>query len=299
MVLYSAVIYPSDFFDVYIEDYFRSVFGQTNQNFELLLILDGIDKFKIEKIVKKFNFINKKIHVVKFLNDFSPIELRQKQIEIAHEIGADILILSDFDESVALNRVEEILKNIKDYAFAFNDFYIVDHTLNRLDAESFFYKRKINREIVDYKEISSFNFIGLGSMALNLRKFNYSILKITPDIKALDWYMATIVLLNRNKGIALHDTYANYRQHKDSFVGFDFKLNDKKLKQGIEVKLSHYKILKEYSKFFCYLYNEIVELNEYLLKFGTDKYIELVNSSFDTDKFCWWENIKTKKELGI
>ncbi|MCT7495767.1 hypothetical protein N5S93_09070 [Aliarcobacter cryaerophilus] len=297
--LYSTVIYPCDNFDRFIKDYLASVFNQTGQDFDLLLILDNVESGKVEKYLNEYNKIDKKLFIRNFKKDYTPIELRKKQIEIAYELKFDTLILSDFDENVALNRVEEIVKNINGYAFAFNDFYVVDQDLKKISETSFFQTRKIPKEVTSYKDILEFNFIGLGSIALNLKEFNYSNLEFPKEIKALDWYIATKVLLNGGKGISLHNTYANYRQHESSFVGFDFRLNKKKLEQGITVKLAHYNSLRDYNRIFKDLYNEMTELKKYFQKYGIDEYIELVNTKFDTSKFCWWENIKTKKELGI
>lgn len=297
--LYSTVIYPCDNFDRFIKDYLASVFNQTGQDFDLLLILDNVEIGKVEKYLNEYNKIDKKLFIRNFKKDYTPIELRKKQIEIAYELKFDTLILSDFDENVALNRVEEIVKNINGYAFAFNDFYVVDQDLKKISETSFFQTRKIPKEVTSYKDILEFNFIGLGSIALNLKEFNYSNLEFPKEIKALDWYIATKVLLNGGKGISLYNTYANYRQHESSFVGFDFRLNKKKLEQGITVKLAHYNSLRDYNRIFKDLYNEMTELKKYFQKYGIDEYIELVNTKFDTSKFCWWENIKTKKELGI
>lgn len=297
--LYSTVIYRCDDFDRFIKDYLESVFNQTNQNFDLLLVLDNVESGKVEKYLNEYNDINKKIFIRNFKKDYTPIELRKKQIELAYELKFDTLILSDFDENVALNRVEEIVKNINGYAFAFNDFYVVDQDLKKISETSFFQTRKIPKEVTSYKNILKFNFIGLGSIALNLKEFNYINLTFPKEIKALDWYVATKVLLSGSKGIALYNTYANYRQHESSFVGFDFKLNKEKLEQGIAIKLAHYSSLMSYNDIFTNLYNEIIELKKYLRDNGINEYIKLVNTKFDTSKFCWWENIKTKKELGI
>lgn len=225
--LYSTVIYPCDNFDRFIKDYLASVFNQTGQDFDLLLVLDNVESGKVEKYLNEYNKIDKKLFIRNFKKDYTPIELRKKQIEIAYELKFDTLILSDFDENVALNRVEEIVKNINGYAFAFNDFYVVDQDLKKISETSFFQTRKIPKEVTSYKDILEFNFIGLGSIALNLKEFNYSNLEFPKEIKALDWYIATKVLLNGGKGISLHNTYANYRQHESSFVGFDFRLNKK------------------------------------------------------------------------
>lgn len=298
-VIYSTVMYSCDDFDIFVMDYLKSVFIQTNQNFELLLILDNISIEKVKEYVDKFNKVNKKIYIKNFTKNFTPIELRKKQIDMAYELDSDILILSDFDENVTANRVEEVVKNIDGYAFAFNDFYIVDKNLIKLNDKSFFETREIPNKITSHKEILSFNFIGLGSMALNLMEFDYKSLEFPKDIKALDWYIASRVLLTDCKGIKLDNTYANYRQHESSFVGFDFKLNNERLEQGLNVKLIHYNNLKKFNDKFYDLYNEIAELKTFIQNLGQDEYINLINEKYEISKFCWWENIKTKKELGI
>ncbi|MFW3412507.1 hypothetical protein ACN9J3_07200 [Aliarcobacter butzleri] len=297
--LYSTVIYPCDNFDIFIKDYLVSVFNQTRRDFDLLLLLDNVEIEKVEKYLDEYNKVNKKIIIRNFKEDYTPIELRKKQIDLAYEMKFDTLILSDFDENVALNRVEEVIKNIDEYAFAFNDFYIVDQNLKKLSKKSFFKSRKVPKEVTSYKDILKFNFIGLGSIALNLKEFNYIDMEFPKNIKALDWYIATRVLLSGSKGISLHNTYANYRQHESSFIGFDFKLNKEKLDQGLAIKLVHYNSLIDYNSIFKDLYDEMIELKEYFQDNGIDEYIELVNTKFDTSEFCWWENIKTKKELGI
>lgn len=163
--------------------------------------------------------------------------------------------------------------------------------------KKFFQTRDIPVEVKNWKDIKSSNYIGFGSLAINLNSFNYKDLVFPYDIKALDWYIATYVLLHNGNGIKLDKTYANYRQHESSFVGFNFELDTVKLEQGIDIKLSHYKHFKEYNSDFKDLYNEIKELKKHIEKIGSEKYIEIVNNKFDTSKLCWWENIKTKKEL--
>ncbi|WP_158335644.1 hypothetical protein, partial [Campylobacter concisus] len=141
-ILYSAVIYQSDNFDIFMKDYLVSVFNQTDQNFDLLLVLDELIVEVIKEYIVRYNKNKKNIFIHNF-KDYTPIELRKKQIDLAYSFGYDVLILSDFDENVAYNRVEEVSKYISEYAFAFNDFYIVDQNLNRLAEKSFFTTRKI------------------------------------------------------------------------------------------------------------------------------------------------------------
>jgi len=296
-ILYSTVIYECDDFDIFINDYLKSVFNQTEQNFELLVIIDNANKKKVEYYINKYNTINKIIYIKEFNKFFSPIQLRKELINFAYSIDATVLIFSDFDENVASNRVEEIRSKINNFDFTFNDFYIVDYNLKKLDENTFFHGRNIPNIIIDWHDIKLYNYIGLGSMAINLLSYDYKSMEFPSSIRALDWFIATKVLLDGGTGIKLDNTYANYRQHKDSFVGFDFRLNKKKLKQGLEIKKNHYDYFKKYNFEYKTLYKDIVELNDYIDKIGEDKYINIVNAKFDTTSFCWWENIKIEKEL--
>jgi hypothetical protein len=296
-IIYATVIYSTKYFEIFINDYLLSVFTQTTKDFELLIILDEVELAVVEKRINKLNKKKIKVHIRKYLDKLNPIELRKNLINISYELNADVLIFSDFDENVASNRVEEVIKNIDNYAFAFNDFYVVDKNLTKINIHSFFETRNVPKEVKEWKDIKSFNYIGFGSLSINLKLFNYKDLTFPKEIKALDWFIATCVLLNKGKGIKLFNTYSNYRQHDSSFVGFDFKLDKAKLKQGLNTKLTHYKYFKKYSIDFKIFYNEMVDLQEYINYIGEEHYIEIVNKRFDTSTFCWWENIKTKKEL--
>lgn len=297
-VIYATVVYPCKSFDSFINDYLVSVFGQTEQNFELLLILDDVDVQKVKDYIQIFNSIEKPVHLIRDSKKRSPNELRKKLVDISYELNGDILIFSDFDENVALNRVEVVLQHINGYDFAFNDFYLVDQFLDRLDNKSFFSQRDIPSEVFDWRQIKSFNFIGFGSLSINLSSYDYKNMIFPNQIKALDWFLCTHVLYHGGKGVKLMDTYANYRQHDDSYVGFNFNLDERKLMLGLDVKIAHYGYFKSLNSAFLNLYNEIFSLKSYLDKNGKEDYINVVNMKFKTDCMCWWENIKLLEELG-
>lgn len=296
-LVYATVIYECKEFDVFIKDYLTSVFCQTDQSFELLLILDDVSESVVRKRLKEYKGENKAVHVYKNVKHETPIQLRKRLIDKAYSLGADVLVFSDFDETVANNRVEEVRKYIGNYEFVFNDFYIVDDKLNKIQEESFFNSRKIPDEIDNWQDIKYFNFIGFGSLAINLKLYDYNEMIIPDNVFALDWYVATRVLLDGGKGYKLSTTYANYRQHNDSYVGFNFLLTENKLNQGLEVKRNHYLALSKIDSGFLEPYMAIIDLREYIALIGSDMYINAVNSKFDTEKFCWWENIKLKNEL--
>ncbi len=295
-VIYATVMYDCHDFSIFMNDYLESVFIQTEQNFELLILNDNANQTLIERDVKKFNLNDKNVHILATAGSLSPIQLRKKLISVCYELNADILIFSDFDETVADNRVEEVVRNIGRSDFIFNDFYVVDRKLKRIENSSFFDKRTIPNVIQSWHAIGEFNFVGLGSLAINLSTYSYDKIDFPEHIVALDWYIATRVLLDQGTGVKLASTYANYRQHDNSLIGFDFYLDKEKLSQGIKVKKNHYYAFNEHVDFQM-LYFEILALESYIAKTGIDNYISAVNSKFDTSKFCWWENIKLVKEI--
>ena len=296
-IIYTTVIYPCKNFNSQIRDYLNSVNSQTNKSFKLLLILDRISKKDISNYLKLYLCSNIKIKIFESFDNLNPIELRKKQINLSYKYKADILIFSDFDDVVQNNRVEKILKYINNYDFVFNDFHISDQSLNKIYEQSFFARRKIPKIISDFKKILHFNYIGYGSLAINLNSFDYNKLFIPKNILALDWYIVSKVLFYGGKGAAVYETCNYYRQHKNSLVGFNFKLNLRKLKFALKVKTLHYFHLKRLHHVFNDSYNIMIKLTKYIKKYGKKKYINIINSNFDTSNFCWWENIKSVSEL--
>jgi hypothetical protein len=295
--IYSTVIYDCKNFDIFIKDYLLSVFEQTSQQFELMLLIDDADEELVKSKVDEFNHGNIVVHVLKSDRSRKPVELRQELINQSCRLGAELLIFSDFDEEVARNRVEEVVKYLPNYEFVFNDFYIVNKNLERLSQASFFYNRNIPEEICDWHDIKSCNYIGYGSMAINLKKYKYENLVFPLNIQALDWFIATKVLMDGGAGFRINTTHANYRQHENSFVGFDFNLNEEKLVQGLAIKKSHYDYFRACNSDMQELYEGVLELEGYINEIGQEVYINKINENYDTDEFCWWENIKLKKEL--
>lgn len=296
-LIYATVVYSCEDFKIFLSDYLKSVFNQTNHNFELLILSDDVDLITIKNFVSQFKN-EKKIHYEKNNKNLSPVLLRQELIDISYELGADTLIFSDFDESVAENRVEEIALNINNYDFVFNDFFIVDKNINKLYEQSFFQMRNLPDLLVNYKDIISYNYVGLGSMALNLSKYNFRKIKIPSYIKAFDWFIATKVLIDGGSGKKIKNTFANYRQHDKSFIGFGKEINAHSLNLGLKVKEGHYNFFKDYCNEYKILYKEILFLKKFIQEIGEKNYINQINSNLNLKSACWWENIKIKGEIN-
>lgn len=299
-ILWATVIYPTPMFDIFLEDHLESIGNQTYKNFDLLLFLDEIPQ---EYIQKKLNILQEKtnIHIICLNQEESilnPTQIRQKIIFYAHQNQYDLLIFSDFDETMDSNRAEETINQIGHFDFSFSSFYITDSKLNKLDSIDFQKKCKTPKDIYDISPIIDKNFIGLGNLAIKVKNSLFASLYYT-DLTAccaFDWFLATFMLLHGLKGTRIEHTFVNYRQYQNSYTGIFKPLDVQKLHLGVKVKKTHYQLLKKNNAVFESKFQEILALEEYLLQ-NQDKYIKIINTYFDPTLLCWWENIKTLEEI--
>lgn len=302
-IVYGVVVYECDLFDIFSRDFFRSIADQDNTEFDLLIISDDVPRNKLDKAVSDSN-LNCRV-IFKYANgQHSPLELREFLIQKATTLEYDVLVVGDFDETTTNNRVSSIKRNIKTSSLAFNDFYLVDRNNRLISDKSCFSEKAIPDTVDNVEAILSKNFIGLGSTAINLKRPEIKDLVFPPNILAVDWFLATWILLRGGKEVALRDTFAYYRQHESNLVGFDFSLDGSKLDKGTAVKKAHYKFFSNFpsshKSVFKDLYKSIVEVERYNQN-PTQRleYINRVNHRFDTSSFVWWENIKTLEELEL
>lgn len=299
-ILWATVFYPTPLFNVFLKEHLETIANQTCLKFDLLIFLDNISK---EVIQEEITIFQKKTKInVFFLEQeetiLNPSQIRKEVILHAHQRQYDLLIFSDFDETMDCNRVEETLKQIDLFDFSFSSFYITDSRLKKLDMIDFQKKCKTPQNVYDISPIIDKNFIGLGNMAIKVKNPIFSLLfKINVvECCAFDWFLATFMLLHGLKGKCIQNTYVNYRQYQNSYTGIFKPLNIQKLHLGTKVKEMHYGFFRNQHYIFEKKFNEIQELKKYLLR-NQDKYIKIINDNFDPTFLCWWENIKTLEEI--
>ena len=300
-IIYGTVIYETRFLNRYLEEFLQSVKNQTYQDFLLLLINDDVSPSRLVDLIDALH-INLELDIVNTNGALSPARLRERLVQEAYKRDGDLLLFADFDDTVTENRVQEVVRQIGDFSFSYQDFYIVDSGNTIISDRSFYKTRDIPETLDTVMPLMNSNFLGLGGLTLNLRKLDFANIHIPDDILAVDWFLPTRILLDGGKGREIKGAYSFYRQHSDSFIGIKFKLTDGNFFQGVKVKKAHYNYFatrknreqKKYRK----LFEDICNLEEHL----TDKskryaYIDCINTQFTTERFTWWENIKTLKEM--
>lgn len=296
-IFIATSIYPSKDFDRFVNDFFQTLCNQTYKNFTCIFFLDCIDYKKIQdKIsVLKSNGIESIIFEQKRAT-LSPQSIRHLLIQEAQKYDCDLLILFDFDETSDTQRIKNTIQQIGEFDFAYNSFYITDSNLKKMINMDFFSLLAIPSKTTTVQQIVDFNYIGLGSLAIRPKRLSLELGNI-PDVLAYDWFLVTLILLQRKSGTKINNTFVNYRQHTDSYVGFGRPLNQQSLKLGVQVKKKHYSFFKQLlPEIFSQKDEEICELEEFLKK-NQWKYIKIINEKFNPYKLCWWENIKTLEEI--
>lgn len=262
----------------------------------MFLFLDCIDKAHIKSYLtqlkgKKLFFDSQKSF------NLTPAQIRHHILQYAYRQKYDLLIFMDFDEITDINLIESHIKQIDKYDFGFHDFFITDFNLKLIQKDSFFVKKNIPNKIKSPQNILQKNFIGLGGTSIkpsSVFKNNFSLPQY--PIYAYDWFLFTYMLLHQCRGIQIKDTFAYYRQHKESFTCITQQLTPQLLNLGLKVKKTHYLHFSIFSNIFKAQYHEILKLEQYLQQ-NQEKYIKIINQNFSPATLCWWENIKTLKEI--
>lgn len=267
-------IYPGC--EKYIYDFIDSLLHQTEKDFDVLMVNDGIQISDIPYIPFKHQIIDCSLSISKN---------REFGILRAIELGYKHLILSDIDDYFYPSRIEKLLLGLKTYDAVVSDLTIVSSDKRILDENYFQLTHSIPSKL--YKEfLDEQNICGFSNTAINIKsipKFSF------PDnLKIVDWYFFSILL---NQGLSIgfiNQSLTYYRQHGDNLIGIDdFSID--LFKKMLPMKILHYEFMSEYDDRFSYLYNRYSKMIT-----SQDSEIEraIKKNKIINNKPLWWENLK-------
>ena len=274
----------------FAEDYFRSINSQSYLNFDLLVINDGL----------KYSGFNYKGNVIVIDSDsgMTPAQIRYMGLRYASEHSYERIVFSDADDFYSTNRMQLILNQLKDSDFVFNRIIPVDEAGGQLlpDALSLI---PIPLEISSYNTILDYNLIGLGNSGVSIEAIRN--LNIPSSIRAVDWWLFTILLLQGNEGRYINDCITYYRQTTNNLVGFNRELTEKRLMIGVMIKSEHYHQVAQYCKsngeneawnIYNYKRMEMAELTKAIENDSfRSKYIQIINQNMHLIYQGWWSEI--------
>jgi hypothetical protein len=273
----------------FMEEYIKCIQDQSCKDFDLVVISDRFP-MSIEPFMKRAG-VNAKVF------EFSQSHLgnRLYGLKACRDLGYDIVVCSDSDETMFVDRIEKIVTFFSEHP---EKKIVYNNSVARRGNKYFdlFYKERIT--LLDVLE---FNVLGYG--ALNLRKdmIPFVLEHRNEHVLVFDWWLALVYLLRYGEVDFLKGVKNNYRAHPGNFVGPVLDIHRERVKLGIRVKKHHYSELARYCRengfedkvsIFTNQLAKVVEVEKFIVDTSLDYYIELVKNHFENrEKMYWWQDV--------
>jgi glycosyltransferase involved in cell wall biosynthesis len=283
-----SVVYPGA--EPYFPEFLSTLSKQTDRNFTLFLINDGL--LNIEKFLKGTDLDTK----IKDVNA-PPAALRKMGIQWIQEAGADAIIFADSDDYFAENRVEISKDILNKYDLVFNELILAGK--GDTDSTPILQTHFADGEIVSCEHIRTANCMGLTNTALRVKNIPLYIDRIPKNIVAFDWALFALSMHAGARGIFTKKTATYYRQHDNNLVSLH-SFTETKILHGVQVKRDHYQMISKFYKEYEPLADIFVELLARLQsdKILRQKYCQAVRKNAPAIPL-WWESIKSLEELEL
>jgi len=284
------VVYYDDA-KIFLDNFFTSISQQDTNDFDLLIISDNSSPIN-------YPSLNLNISEIKINHQLTPSAIRREGILHVRKNNYRNLIFSDIDDYFSSNRISSTIRELRNKDFVFNEINLISQN-GELIQKNFFKNFFSNKEIQSYKQIIDYNNFGLTNTGIKLKSLKN--FYIPSNIVATDWWIFTLLLLNKAIGKFINGAHTFYRQHDYNLVGLKKPLNSFRLDIGLLAKENHYshickycennKLIKAFKEYKTKK-EEIRKLKLALEDRGfRDRYIEVVNSNIERIYRGWWSEI--------
>lgn len=247
-----TVAYPQS--DEYIDAYFKSLESQSDLDFDILIVNDGLENLKLWR--DRFT----KLKILELPGRDNIAKNRELLINSAFEMGYINAVFADFDDYFSSDRVYNSKKQLENHSIVVNDLALVGQDGNVFNA-GYFKGHLSDQEQITSDHILEFNFLGMSNSSIKL--IDITPIDIPDNLKAVDWYIFS-KLLQKNKGVYLEQSKTYYRQHTTNISNI-LSANLTQLLSELEVKRLHYSLLLDCSKKYMdllSLVNEFMSLED-------------------------------------
>lgn len=248
-IAFLTVLYPIN--DSIVDLFFNSLVNQTNKSFDIIIVNDGFSD--IEHFKEKYCNLN----IIEIKNSNNIAKNRELLIRFAIEKKYEIAVFGDIDDYFESNRVEISTKFLNSYDIVVNDLitFGIEHFKEKIIS-----KRIENLSTISINYIVRKNIFGLSNTAINLKGLHSKDIVFPSDLIAVDWYFYSNLLLSGKKAIFTNETLTYYRQYENNTIGIG-NVSEKNILKSIEVKLIHYRYMKEKSEIFRTEFSRIERLS--------------------------------------
>ena len=226
-----AVLFPGC--EPFLADYLTSIKEQTDQNFRLIILNDGAKVLDAE-LIKNLSRYGLQV----LSGSSSPANSRVKLIDYCIRAKFKKIIFSDADDVMAPNRVEIVASLLDTHDLVVNDLHLIAENgeLIRSDVVS---SRLGKQRVFEFEDLVEKNFCGMTNMSF-LAPMSGELI-VPRHAVAVDWSIASQLLLNGRKGFFTSSTTTGYRQHSGNVVGIGHSHNFGKIDK---VRKAHFEFLR-------------------------------------------------------
>ncbi|MEG0370965.1 MAG: hypothetical protein RR645_01570 [Clostridium sp.] len=280
--------------DKYYKEIFNSLNGQDTCDFDFLIVRENVN---IDIYLQGFNV---DIKIIDVIGETTPIKNRMLAINYGIDNKYENIIAIDIDDVMDKNRISKIIRGLSKCDIYVHDLRIINED-SRVIKKSFINSRVNNDKILDFQDIMFYNFIGFGNMGFKSEWIKRAF-PIPKEIIAVDWWIASTMLLEGAKAIYSDEVLISYRQYDNNIASLEIDSVEIFLKQ-LEVVYWHYhNILKRYdllekSEF----YNSYIKITSAMSNKDRKKLArEIINEDTkQVNPMFWWEKVHLVLEKGL
>lgn len=281
-----TVIYPGC--EPWLPRFFESVIGQTRDDFDLMILNDGLAgaEHVIPVAPNRLQLLPASGTIAK---------VRQQGIDLLIESDYEKIIFADADDYFSENRIEKAVEALAEADIYVNDLTAVDDAGNVI-KEHYFTGRLGKKKEIDLEMILDKNIMGLGNTSV--RSSALEPVEIPADTIAADWLIFTKLMLTGRKAIFNNDSVTYYRQHEQNTAGFK-TLRPDRILRSLKVQEQQASYFAPQSEIHRERLKKIYLLKQYLGESDKhlDNYLETIEDLLPEQPF-WWEEIKTLDEIN-
>ena len=226
-----AVLFPGC--EPFLADYLRSIREQTDQNFSIMLLNDGV-KGADTKVIE--NLIGFGLEILSGAG--SPANNRVKLINRCIDAGFKKIIFSDVDDVMAPNRAEVVNSLLERHDLVVNDLHLISENGEVIRPEVVS-SRLGNQRAFEFEDLVEKNFCGMTNMSFCAPISGE--IRVPRHAVAVDWLIASQLLLNGRQGLFTSSTTTGYRQHSGNVAGIGASHNLVKIDK---VRKAHFEFLR-------------------------------------------------------
>jgi hypothetical protein len=275
-----TVIYPGC--EPYLPRFFESVSDQTRDDFDLLILNDGL-----ENPMQHIPVREKRLTLIPVSGTIAKV--REEGIRILENSDYETVIFADADDFMSANRVDASILALEEAEIYVNDVSTVDEQGNAM--HSMLFSGRLGEEFtIDPSFLTDKNIMGLGNTAV--RKDALIPMKIPSDTIAVDWYYFTHLLLSGRSALFKNESVTFYRQHDANTAGLG-RITPERFRHALKVQLQHAESLSGFSDVYIIRHEKLLTLRKFLESDANlERYLEHLKQNLPASLF-WWEEVKT------